>query len=129
MRLFLLAFVVGCWLLQQQPALPGARAAFVLAAAALVLALLSAACLYRGRRAPLAARGMACLLGLLAGFGWAAWRAEQRLADWLPAALEGRTSPCAAWWPACRRRPSRGCAFCSPSSMAMLACRCRSTCC
>jgi len=88
MRLFLLAFVIGCWLLQQQPALPGARAAFLLAAAAV---LLSAVCFYWGRRAPLAACGMACLLGLLAGFGWAAWRAEQRLADWLPATLEGRS--------------------------------------
>ncbi|AOY91091.1 DNA internalization-related competence protein ComEC/Rec2 [Cupriavidus sp. USMAA2-4] len=86
MRLFLLAFVTGCWCLQQQPVLPGRAAAAVLLLAA---ALLAAAALYWRRRARPAARAAVCLLGLLAGFGWAGGRAVQALDAWLPPALDG----------------------------------------
>ena len=83
MRLFALAFTLGTLALQQQAELPAVR--WALAGAAL---LLGAALIPRERRA---ARGLLVLAaGALAGFGIAAWRAEARLADGLPRALEGQ---------------------------------------
>ncbi|WP_423196619.1 MULTISPECIES: DNA internalization-related competence protein ComEC/Rec2 [unclassified Cupriavidus] len=80
MRLCLLAFVAGCWWLQQQgrlPAWPGFLPVVVLAMAWLAW-----------RRAH--ARAVAIVLALTLGAGWAAWRADQRLADWLPEAEAGQ---------------------------------------
>jgi len=88
MRSMLLAFVVGCWLLQQQGNLPGLG--WLLVAGSMAVA----ACWAVGRlRAPWRGRvrwvvGIA--LAVLAGFGWAAWRADVRLDQWLDPVLAGR---------------------------------------
>ena len=82
MRLFVLAFVLGTLSLQHAADLPGATPA--LAGLAALLAVLLA----RGRAL---ARGMLLLVaGSLLGYGHAAWRAQERLADALPGAWEGR---------------------------------------
>lgn len=80
MRAFAVAFVAGAALLQRQAELPDFR--WGLAGVALLLA--AALVPRRFRWGPL------LCAGLVAGFGWAAWRAEVRMADALPAALEGR---------------------------------------
>ncbi len=82
MRLFALAFVAGVLLLQQQPALPALRWGGV------GIALLLAASLAGRRRAARAL--LVTAAGAFLGYGYAALRAEARLADALPAALEGR---------------------------------------
>jgi competence protein ComEC len=86
-RLAILAFVAGVGWLQQQAALPSGREAFVVA-----LAAIAAAAVYRlaGRRGRVVAAFLALSAIFSAGFYWAAWRAEMRLADELPAAWEGR---------------------------------------
>lgn len=83
MRLCVLAFAAGCLLLQAMPRLPSPELQWLL------LGLLPAAWLYRRRRLPLAALLLpaACLAF---GVGWAAWRAELRLAEFLPSAQEGQ---------------------------------------
>jgi competence protein ComEC len=91
MRLFVLAFAGGIWLLQQQVRLPGADSLFGLGLAA-VLALSLAGI---GREsAPVLRRflGRGWLLAGAAGLGfvWAAGFAHWRLADELPKALEGQ---------------------------------------
>ena len=71
MRLCLLAFVAGCWWLQQQgrlPAWPGFLPVVVLAMAWLAW-----------RRAH--ARAVAIVLALTLGAGWAAWRAAKKKLD------------------------------------------------
>ena len=80
MRAFALAFVAGAALLQQQAELPD----FPWGLAGLALLLAAALVPRRFRLGPL------LCAGLVAGFGWAAWRAEVRMADALPVALEGR---------------------------------------
>jgi competence protein ComEC len=80
MRTNILAFVLGIWLLQQQAALPN------LAWAGLLLPLWLA-----GRFLPAAPRELlARVLFLGLGFFWAAFMAQLRLADALPADWEGR---------------------------------------
>ena len=81
MRLNILAFAAGTILLQTQPELPVAGAWGM---AALALALPAA------RRPHPGLRLLAIVACLAAGFGWAAWRAEARLADVLPPQWEGR---------------------------------------
>jgi competence protein ComEC len=82
MRLNILAFAAGIIALQMQPELP---TVWPWALAGLLLAL--PAIRWRGG-------WPARLIGILAcpalGFAWAAWRADIRLADALPAAWEGR---------------------------------------
>ncbi|GJG93157.1 DNA internalization-related competence protein ComEC/Rec2 [Cupriavidus pauculus] len=90
MRLVLLAFVAGGWLLQQQAALPD-RAQW-LGACGVALAC-AAALLGRWQRARVgapAALGAAIALAALVGFGWSAWRADTRLERWLPPEMAGR---------------------------------------
>ncbi|MDD5180468.1 MAG: DNA internalization-related competence protein ComEC/Rec2, partial [Gallionellaceae bacterium] len=85
MRSSILAFVSGVWLLQQQAVLPGMRWAWLL------LALLPV--LWLPRRVPWRRITRALLLTVLAaacGFFYAAWVAQQRLADELPAAWQGK---------------------------------------
>jgi competence protein ComEC len=83
MRLFIAGFVAGTLLLQQADALP----AWPVGAAGMALWLAS----YFLRDAPAWARGLAALAcGALIGYGFAAWRAETRLADALPREWEGR---------------------------------------
>ncbi|MBF6989896.1 DNA internalization-related competence protein ComEC/Rec2 [Cupriavidus sp. IK-TO18] len=91
MRVFVVAFVAGCWLLQQQATLPRQDVVRV-AAAGLVLAAI--AMLLRGRRLRAAWRGLVlaavAAVAVGAAFCWAAWRADMRLREWLPASLESR---------------------------------------
>lgn len=86
MRVNVLLFVAGAWLLQQQAELPSWTAALpllVVAAGAL------AAQRRRTSNAKIATRVLAGLLCCGLGFFWAALLAQQRLADTLPPALEG----------------------------------------
>ena len=82
MRLFALAFVLGALALQQQRSLPGAGLAPLGAALVLACALVPA-------RLTLVRAALALAGGALVGFGYAAWRAEARLAEALPLANEG----------------------------------------
>jgi competence protein ComEC len=92
----LCAFVAGTWWLQQQVSLPG-RGGW--AVWALVAAVAAAACMVRTPW-PGRPRGMAIALALrraaalafatTLGFGYAAWRADMRLATALPLEWEGR---------------------------------------
>src|SRR5215831_13782984 len=81
MRLLALAFVAGALLLQSQRSLPDPRLALLAVASGLACALLP-----RERRIARAALVVTC--GVAAGFGYAAWRADVRLAEALPRALE-----------------------------------------
>src|SRR5690348_5151972 len=83
MRLFALAFVLGALVLQNQRSLPESRIALAAVAAGLACALVP-----RERAAARALFVLAC--GALAGFAYAGWRAELRLAESLPLAWEGR---------------------------------------
>src|SRR5215470_9189651 len=94
MRALLIAFAVGVLALQLQPELPrptalawGALPIALSAVGFLVTRLLSGRLRALARAAALAA---ACVAVALAGFHYAAWRAETRLADALPAEWEGR---------------------------------------
>ena len=88
MRVLLLAFVAGCWLLQQQGALPGARV--VLAGTGVAGALTCVAWRVRGRWASPVRWMVGVVVAIAAGFGWAACRADMRLDGWLDSALAGR---------------------------------------
>lgn len=83
MRLFVLAFTLGTVMLQQQAELPAWRWALAGMAALFGVALIP-------RDRAIARSLMFFAAGALAGFGIAAWRAEARLADELPRALEGQ---------------------------------------
>src|SRR5574341_1074848 len=86
MRLGILCFVAGAWWLQQQPALPDTASAWAMGALGLAAAVIRPA-----SAAGRLARGALVNAGCLAlGFSWAAWCAQQRLADALPAVWEGR---------------------------------------
>ena len=81
MRLFAAAFLCGVIALQSAPALPDRDWAVP------GILLLVAAALLRDRRI---ARGLVVLVAAIAcGYGYAAWRAEIRLADALPFSREG----------------------------------------
>ena len=91
MRLVAAGFLAGVHLLQQQAELP---APLILGAAMLVATAAHAAalawCANRGTNAVVPARALLLvLLAAVHGFGWAGLRAQWRLADALPAALEG----------------------------------------
>jgi len=90
MRWLLLAFVAGCWLLQQQAALPTTRGWWIGWGMALLLAMV----LLVGWRWPAWWQRLRWVLAIalvvVAAFGWAAWRAEQRMERWLPPELAGR---------------------------------------
>jgi competence protein ComEC len=86
MRLDVLCFVAGAWLLQQQPVLP--ELGWPVAAAGAGLA---AALVHPQTQALCVLRHALVKAGCIAlGFSWAAWCAQQRLADALPPAWEGR---------------------------------------
>lgn len=86
MRLHVLCFTVGVWLLQRQAELPPMRGAWVLV---LGIPLLMVA---RARLRPLrlVARAAVAILACAAGFFWAAGLAHLRMADALPHEWEGR---------------------------------------
>lgn len=84
MRMSILGFAAGVWLLQQQAGLPGWNVLAMLAAVSAGLTLAAWKARGGGRRA------LACVAAALAGFAWAAALGQMRLADALPAANEGR---------------------------------------
>ncbi|MBI2311131.1 MAG: DNA internalization-related competence protein ComEC/Rec2 [Betaproteobacteria bacterium] len=86
MPLLFVAFVCGAWLLQWQPELPALSWAWG------VIPLFFAGAVAVERPAWLAVMGKAvlCAAFFSAGFFWAAWLAQLRLADALPADWEGR---------------------------------------
>jgi competence protein ComEC len=81
MRLFAAAFLAGTAALQQAAGLPEPRLALLAAALALASRL---------PRHALARALLVAAAAFAAGHGLAAWRAQARLADELPAAWEGR---------------------------------------
>jgi len=85
MRIALIAFCFGVWLLQQQAALPSVRWLWVLPllSAVLLLPRFSALLFETVRRLGIA------LLCVALGFAWATWRADLRLADQLPGHWQG----------------------------------------
>jgi len=85
MRLNLIAFCLGVWLLQQQITLPSARWLWLLPLLLSVLWLPTAS----RRLAEYARRLGVALLCAALGFAWAAWRADARLAERLPAHWQG----------------------------------------
>jgi len=90
MRVFVLALAGGVWLLQQQAVLPGAPWLAGLASGALLVLVLRRwwqKSALAGRRFVTAALLVAAAAAL--GFVWAAGFAHLRLADELPAAIEG----------------------------------------
>jgi competence protein ComEC len=86
MRLNILFFVLGAWLLQQQAALPDLTWAWLLLAGSGVPALGRV----RGVCARVAREALIKMVCLGCGFLWAAACAQLRLGDALPPALEGR---------------------------------------
>ncbi len=87
MRLFILGFVFGAWFLQQQAQLPDTRYAWLVPLIALIM--------LGGQKFALkyaANLGLAFLFVIAIGCGyhWAAWRADTRMADRLPARWEGK---------------------------------------
>ncbi|GAA7755443.1 MULTISPECIES: DNA internalization-related competence protein ComEC/Rec2 [Cupriavidus] len=91
MRAVLLAFVVGCWWLQQQAALPGPWDWVVWGCFALVG--LFGVWGVRGREARWVVwvRWLVSLsIAAIVGLGWSAWRADMRLGAWLDPSLAGR---------------------------------------
>ena len=87
MRLNIIAFALGVWWLQRQAQLPALDGYWWLAPALFVLMVMT-----QPRTLTLRATRWLAMFGLaaLCGFGWAAWRAQERLADQLPATWEGR---------------------------------------
>ncbi|MFN3545483.1 MAG: DNA internalization-related competence protein ComEC/Rec2 [Thiobacillus sp.] len=85
MRIALIAFCLGVWLLQQQAELPPLRWLWALPLLASVL------WLQPSPRPPIefARRAAVVILCLALGFAWAAWRADLRLAERLPAHWQG----------------------------------------
>jgi len=83
----ILLFAAGVCGLQSMALLPPAA---TLAWTAAVSTAVLAAAFHLRRRSPLPARLLVGLAAIACGFLWAAWRAELRLADELPAAWEGR---------------------------------------
>ena len=86
-RLNLILFVAGVWFLQQQAELPDFSWAWLLPA---LLLLTLSIFLMPVRGAGYARAVLISLFFLNAGFFWAAWLAQQRLVDSLPAEWEGR---------------------------------------
>ncbi|WP_223851287.1 ComEC/Rec2 family competence protein [Cupriavidus pauculus] len=98
MRACLLAFVAGCWWLQQQGALASWHGYVGAMAGVLVWALgwrfkgrvMAQSVQARGPRRSLCPLAMATVLALVLGAAWANWRAAVRMADWLPESLAGQ---------------------------------------
>ncbi len=89
MRLAIVAFALGVWLLERQAALPGAAAMAALASAAAGLSAGTAWLRSYPRAQPARRIALACAFGTL-GFLWAAVFAHWRIADRLDPAWEGR---------------------------------------
>ncbi len=85
MRSAIIGFVIGIFWLQNQPVLPSPLLCGVLLVAALVLCFPVSRIQRRTLKLPLL-----LLCGAILGIGWSALLAQQRLAQELPKALEGR---------------------------------------
>ena len=85
MRIYLIAFCFGVWLLQQQAALPPTRWLWSLPLLSAVLVLPN----FSHVVADTLRRFGIVLLCVALGFAWAAWRADLRLADRLPEHWQG----------------------------------------
>ena len=86
MRLYVICFAAGVWWLQVQAQLPALHGYWLAAPVACIITLISCP------RAPLlriARYAFAAACWVACGFLWAAWMAQQRLADALPIAWEG----------------------------------------
>ena len=83
----ILLFAAGVCGLQSLSALPPAA---VLAGCAGLSTAAAVAAFHQRRRSPVTASLLLGVAAICSGFLWAAWRAEIRLADELPAAWEGR---------------------------------------
>src|SRR5687767_5846185 len=90
MRSFILGFAFGIWLLQMEPALPS-RTLLLATIAGALCALLAASLLARVRATSRRALRLLALAlaGIASGFPYAAFLAERRIADALPAHWEG----------------------------------------
>jgi competence protein ComEC len=86
MRLYIVLFAIGAWLLQREAELPPMQYAWLL----LLIAPAYALTRLPSRRIRNAAVCALAMLSLVAGFYWAAALAHIRLADELPAGWEGR---------------------------------------
>ena len=89
-HLVLIAFAVGVWLLQQQAVLPDYCWVSYALVGLLSLLALSLYVQRRGFSAQWWIAANALVLCFVAGWGYAAWRAEIRLADQLPSVWEGQ---------------------------------------
>lgn len=93
MRVALLAFVAGCWLLQQQGGLPDTRLWLWLAVACAAGVIACMVLVAMRQRVPRIQYVQWCLgaatVGMI-GFAWAAWRAEVRIDRWLAPEMAGR---------------------------------------
>src|SRR5687768_12598374 len=87
MRLYILCFAAGVWCLQVQAQLPVPRTYWLVPPLAVLALLLWAP---RPLVPRVARRTLAALCCAFCGFVWAAWFAQYRLADALPAEWEGR---------------------------------------
>lgn len=87
MRLYIMLFAIGAWLLQREAELPDMRYAWLLL---LLAAPLYAATRYQARAVKRAAQVMRAAAWLMAGFFWAATLAHVRMADALAPEWEGR---------------------------------------
>ncbi len=85
MRIYLIAFFLGVWLLQQQATLPSMTMLWLLVPGLLVLGLPRAASSWLEAARQL----LVAVLCAAMGFAWAAWRADMRLADRLPDDWQG----------------------------------------
>jgi len=86
MRLNILFFTAGVWWLQQQAELPATGWAWALGAAGLAATVVRGDNRWMITARELLVKAACCALG----FAWAGWCAQQRLADELPPAWEGR---------------------------------------
>ncbi|MFO7543341.1 MAG: DNA internalization-related competence protein ComEC/Rec2 [Thiobacillus sp.] len=85
MRLYLIAFCLGVWLLQQQASLPPARWLWMLPLLSGVLLLPR----FSTNGSEILRRLVVALLCAALGLAWAAWRADQQLARGLPEHWQG----------------------------------------
>jgi len=98
MRAVWCGFALGVVWLQQQASLPGRWSWFVLIVSACGLSLVSSMGFRRGGAWPSRAGWFAVLCAAACcGFGYAAWRAQARLAYELPQAWEGRDIAVSGW--------------------------------
>ena len=112
MRAVWCGFALGVMWLQQQASLPGRLGWLVLIASACMLSAVSWTCFRRGNAWPRRAGwGAVLCAAACCGFGYAAWRAQTRLAVELPHAWEGRDIAVNGWIKGLPTRSADGARF------------------